>query len=254
MSGLDTMAFDERKRKLQNRVLGQAMDKLKKKKGLRILCLPGEAAWDLGFFGRFKNVTEIVGVEREKSIAEGLARGRHKKTTIVHSTTTDYIAEADEPFDIVYLDYMGTLSFTVTLDIALLFRRKLIRPGGFMATNIFVNRGSSCLSTAAELAYQDFCEAADTLMETNPEYSRLMVLAWNSLVGIRAYEPTSPKGHYVEATTPDWLGYKTHGNNGLMYTGITRVKAYPKKACKKGIKTDRKKWLRQGLYRIVDKV
>ena len=108
------------KRKLQTDMLSLAMGKLVKKKNLRILCLPGKDAWDLGFFAPYSNVKEIVGVENNKVIAKRLEGENHKKARIHYGLTSEYLAEEEKPFDLVYLDYMVGFGFVVALDFELM--------------------------------------------------------------------------------------------------------------------------------------
>lgn len=245
------MIFVPAKRRLQHIVLEDAMKKLRRK-NLRILCLPGEEAWDFEFFSQYKNVSEIVGLEIKTDIYDKIKSRGSKRIKVLRQMTSDHLMEARKPYDLIYLDYMSTTGHTLDFDMRTILRRKLIRPGGFIVMALYGNRGGPGTTCAGKVAYSNFCEQLGQKEEEGPKYQRFIRLAWNSIAGMYHLVPVSPKGHYVKTSVPTWLNYKIE--TARMFCPQIQILGYPSTPQTKILQSHKKEWLLKGINRVCEEV
>lgn len=246
------MKFVPAKRRLQTQVLSQAMAKLKRRKKMRVLCLPGKEAWDFDFFAKYKRVSEVIGLEIRPKIVEGLQGWNGGKFEVIGKLTSDYLVDENKPFDLIYLDYMSNMSLVVAFDVNTILRQKLVRPGGFLIINIFGSRAGIASTCAGKAAYRSFCEVLGVQAETGMAYNRHVRLALNSLIGIHHLVPVSPKDHHVKTSIPSWKAYQVH--SGSMFTVTVQVRGYPSTDQEEALRRHQSQWLLSGEHRICERV
>jgi hypothetical protein len=241
------MKYSAAKRHLQADVLGKALDAVGKKH-MRVLCLPGRELWDVEFFSARPDVKEIIGLEWTREIFDQISGD--PRAEILYELTTDYLLRCSGAFDIIFLDYMSTANLLVCQDVDIIFRRRLIRPGGFIVTNLFGSRKGFSSFATLMWSYRDFCEA---LGNSTPEKrfsdpGREVRLGWNGYIGLRNIFPVSPNGHFVYTSAPRWSWYSSAGK-GKMFNTVFQVKKYMKKSRVSGIQRDLSPWLLLGQFR-----
>jgi hypothetical protein len=120
------------------------------KKRLRILSFPAQTwVWEQALASDFPDVKmEFLGLERDPRIHKktakfGEALPQHFKMT---AGPVDFRSFADlttrrRPYDVIYLDWMGTWSKEKKEDIAAMFRNELLAVGGMLLLTVSLRRG-----------------------------------------------------------------------------------------------------------------
>lgn len=125
------MILNDEKRALQRHLFGKIVDARSPRS---VLCLPGETGWDAHFFSQYRSIERIVGLERERnwdlykkirSITKHLP-----KVEMVLSTTTSFLKNTSETFDLVYLDYCGKFGSEAKEDLSTIVDRQIVSEGG----------------------------------------------------------------------------------------------------------------------------
>ena len=220
------------KRVQQRKVLGRILRASRAQRPLgtpfRVLCLPGAACWDTDFFLGFDFVTEAVALERDSEVAAVL-RARYadpeSRVVVVEASVGAFLVEETVPFDLVYLDYFSNFNFGVEADLKLIFRRRLLNPGGKCVVNFLAARESEQVQLRNRLLYEDLSAriGGEPWAELDP--SRQRRAAFNALISslrhAHAHEP--PEGDveggsqvrrrgrrtYARCTAPQWSSYPT---------------------------------------------
>ena len=113
----------------------------KKAEDLRVVCLPGEEAWEIKeVYAPLKvPIQNIVGIERDDNKSKKLIKN-HKGIDQFTGTDVEFFEKTNEKFDIISLDYEGQLNEGVERSLRLIAGRQLLNPKGLMLTNFFGSR------------------------------------------------------------------------------------------------------------------
>lgn len=204
------------KRKMQHRLFGEILSSRRGRhpdKELKILCLPGEDAWDIDYFTSWDHVSKVVGLEADKTVAEKLKSRYHgnPRVEIHHAWTTEYLYNTTEQFNVVYLDYYSNLGISTFYDMELALYRKRIRPAGKLVVSFFAAREPPP-DIVAQLRY---CEAFHRRHnepwdpKTDPDRRRM--LAVNGFLAELRHRRLDPmnEGFHVNPWVPNWWSYAT---------------------------------------------
>ncbi len=132
-------------------------------KRLRVLSFPAKTwAWELGLAECYPDIPmEFLGLEQDASVykqtkkfAAGFPRSFSMTDTPVSFQRFAASYRRRRPFDVVYLDWMGTWSKEKKEDISMLFDRQLLAVGGLLLVTVSLRRGRACtLEELADLSY-----------------------------------------------------------------------------------------------------
>lgn len=120
-------------------------------KRLRVLSLPGPTAiWELGLEVTFPMLDfSFTGLERDEKVHARLARQlagmpSHYKMTPQPCDFQQFAEEQtrrNKPYDVIYLDWMGTWSIEKKENISTLFAAEMLAPGGLLIITVSLGRG-----------------------------------------------------------------------------------------------------------------
>jgi hypothetical protein len=120
------------------------------KKRLSILSFPAETwVWEQALASDFPSVPmEFTGLERNPKIHGRTVRfmevlSRHFSMTNGPLEFCDFaeLSTRRRPYDVIYLDWMGTWSMEKKEDIAAMFRNKMLAVGGMLLMTVSLRRG-----------------------------------------------------------------------------------------------------------------
>lgn len=165
----------------------------------KAVCLPGydePSQRSLEIEGVYDKIgikrKNIVGIERDKEVIEKLD-ATYPEVEFYHGTDLDFFYENEEKFDIVSLDYCGTLNRGAVLALIALFH-KGISDAGILHTNFFAarDRNSERLydgplelsSTGVELMKKDLDPTAYSILMDENDKKRNLPLKEKRVDGI----------------------------------------------------------------------
>lgn len=209
------------KRAVQRAVLGSILRHPHDRSQLTVACLPSETCWDIDFFLGFARVERIIAIERDPQVAERIRakRGANPRVEIFQGTTSEFL-DTGRPVGLVYFDYCSALSAAVFVDVRLMLRRRVLRPGSKCVLTFLAAREMGGDQAAQRLAFEDLdarVPSGETWETMDPDRRRCVAL--NSfLAGFRATPVRPlPQGHperlFATTTAPLWRRY--YGQHGL---------------------------------------
>jgi hypothetical protein len=140
-----------------------AQQSRKSGKRLRALTFPAKTwAWELGLTECYPDIRlEFVGLEQDPTIYKATKRfaSGFPKTFAMSEKPMPFRSFAEQerrkkPFDIVYLDWMGTWSKEKKNDISAMFHNQMLAVGGLLLITVSLRRGQPrTLEELADLSY-----------------------------------------------------------------------------------------------------
>jgi hypothetical protein len=122
------------------------------KKHISVLSFPGpDWLWEKGLCDAFNRRSfKFTGIEREPKIWRKLEQGAavSPEKFKMHDKPCSFVEFANtrnarnKPFDLVYLDWMGTWSNDKKQDLEQLLAKKMLAPGGLLAMTLSLRRGN----------------------------------------------------------------------------------------------------------------
>lgn len=219
------------KRKMQNHMFAVSLRNYRRRRAgdlLRVLCLPGQDAWDIEYFRNEPNLEKVVGLEFDSEIAGELSRrySDDPRVEIRHTTTTEYLYETTEDFDYVYLDYFSNLNLSVFYDLDLVFSNKVVRPRGKLIVSFFAARETSRDIVVQSRYCRDLYRHLGHSWEPNLSADKRRILALHGYLAEVRRQKQNPLslslGFYVAAKCPIWYSHATETAKMLTaYVGVT---------------------------------
>lgn len=248
--------FNPEKRSLQLHILGRSLRNRRRnvKSDINVICLPGQTAWDVHYFLGHDSIKNIVAIERISERAQNL-REKFKdepRVTVFEGWTTEFLEKTDMRFEIAYLDYYSTFSSLIRTDIDLLFRRRIVPPGGKIIVGFYAERGPTFEHIRQYLDCEDLFKMAGVEPPLKEDMSRALLLtrAFNGFIARYRWVspgnvlPRSKDQSFVGTMAPSWYAY--NGTPGNMLVADLSIRSYGSE--RKWYDLNRECWLRTGRY------
>jgi len=253
------MAENPSKRAVQRFILGRILRHPHKKVPITVVCLPGESCWDVRFFSGYSRVQKIIALEKDPEVAEVIRAktSNNPKVEVIETSTSKFLAETEETLDLIYLDYYSNFNLAVMQDLQIIFRRKLLEPGGKCVVGFYAARESEHAQVAQRFLFEDL----DTRVPSEEnwedmEFDRRRCVAFNSLVARYRLRPVRPlpQGHpertYATTTAPLWYRYPT--DSASMLVGYFTLNTHNRTSTTDAIKQAKDCWYVRGNWSIRD--